>query len=258
MTPSGRITRPQAVRNNSAAGRRAFGLQDDRRRDLHAGAGGTNAAVEIIRLGPEIGIVPSLADVVCVHAPATIAAGGDQIVRSCAARPQFHVEGRSLTTTAWSPNAKPRRWKRRGFGIPGGDGRRQMKAHHLSTAAPNGLQPKNAFFGSVSFLSPDAHPQTTNDRMTESHSRTTVGLATRHAPAGFATCRPVRRTGMPGAPDAVMPRFARTAPGWTKTSGKTRPDARPPGGRNAGERVSAFAAARFQLHQIGRCCTNPH
>lgn len=57
------------------------------------------------------GIVRRAAHVVCVHTAATRAARRDQIVRSCAVRSQCHAQGRSLTTKAWSPNTKPRRWR---------------------------------------------------------------------------------------------------------------------------------------------------
>ena len=93
-----------------------------------------------------IGIVRRGAHVVCVHTVATTPAGGNQFSRPGVNRPQRHHEGRCSTTEAWSSNAKPRRWKRRGFRIPGGSGRRQIGSHHLSTPAPNGMQPENAIF----------------------------------------------------------------------------------------------------------------
>ena len=57
------------------------------------------------------GIVRSAPHVVCVQATATRAADGDQIVRFGTDRSHHRVEGRSLTTGAWSQNAKPRRWR---------------------------------------------------------------------------------------------------------------------------------------------------
>lgn len=56
------------------------------------------------------GIVGRAPHVVCVQETATRAADGDQIVRCRAERSHHHVEGRSLTTRAWSQNEKPRRW----------------------------------------------------------------------------------------------------------------------------------------------------
>ena len=205
----------------------------------------------------DFGIVSLGADVVCVHAPATRAAGVDQIVRSCAVRSQCHAEGRSLTTTAWSPNTKPRRWKRRGFGIPGGDGRGQLKAQRLSTAAPNGLQPENAIFRPGAFCPSEASRPNRNEALKQHHPDVPEGRATMHAPA---TSRPVRWMGMPAAmravaPEAGMTRFARTAPGKARTCGETRPGDRAPGDRNAGERRDAFAAPEFHQQPRGRCLT---
>ena len=99
-----------------------------------------------------IGIVRRGAHVVCVHTVATTPAGGNQFSRPGVNRPQRHHEGRCSTTEAWSSNAKPRRWKRRGFRIPSGNGRGQFRSHELSTPAPNGMQPENAIFRTALFL----------------------------------------------------------------------------------------------------------
>ena len=203
------------------------------------------------------GIVRRVAHVVCVHTAATRAARRDQIVRSCAVRSQCHAQGRSLTTKAWSPNTKPRRWKRRGFGIPGGDGRGQIEAHHLSTAAPNGLQPKNAIFRTGTFCPPEASGSKRTEAVKEHLPDIPESPATMHA---AATCQPVRWAGMPAAmravaPGAVMTRFARPAPGKARACGETRPGDRAPGDRNAGEGKDAFAAAQFNQQPRGRCRT---
>ena len=81
-----------------------------------------------------------------------------------------------------------------------------------------------------------------------------------HAAAASVTRQAARWTGMPDAPrpiapDAVMARFARTAPGKAGTSGETRPGARTPGDPNAGERRDAFAAAPLHQKQRGRRLT---
>lgn len=206
------------------------------------------------------GIVRRAPHVVCVQATATTAADGDQIVRCRAERSHHRVEGRSLTTRAWSQNEKPRRWKRHGFGIPGGDGRRQNVKHHLSTAAPNGLQPENAIFRTGTFCPPEASGTERSEAVKQHLSDVPEGLATMQAPDQSPTLQPVRWTGVPpairaAAPDAVMARFARTAPGKAGTSGETRPGAPAPGDRNAGERRDPFAAAPFHQQPRGRRLT---
>ena len=201
------------------------------------------------------GIVRRAPHVVCVQATATRAADGDQIVRCRAERSHHHVEGRSLTTGAWSQNAKPRCWKQRGFGIPGGDGRGQIKLNICLPQRQTECNRKKAIFRTGIFCPPEASGTERSEAVKQHLSDVPEGRATMHAPAASATRHTARWTGMLVALDAVMARFARTAPGQARTSGETDPGARASGDRNAGERRDPFAAARLHRQPRGRCLT---
>ena len=206
------------------------------------------------------GIVRRAAHVVCVHTAATRAARRDQIVRSCAVRSQCHAQGRSLTTKAWSPNTKPRRWRGAVSKF-----RAAMAADNLTLTdclpqRQTDCNRKTQFFGQECFCPPQRLNRRRKTPMTESRSRTKAGLATMHAPADFATSQPARWTGVPAAmravaPGAVMTRIARPAPGKARACGETRPGDRAPGDRNAGEGRDAFAAAKLHQQPRGRCLT---
>ena len=206
------------------------------------------------------GIVRRAPHVVCVQATATTAADGDQIVRCRAERSHHHGEGRILTTRAWSQNAKPRRWRDAVSKFRAAMAADNLKLTDCLPQRQTDCNRKKAIFRTGAFCPPEASGTERSEAVKQRLPDVPEGRATMHAPAASATRQPVRWTGVPpgmraAAPDAVTTRFARTAPGIARPSGETRPGARAPGDRNAGECRDPFAAARLHRQPRGRCLT---
>lgn len=218
----------------------------------------------------DFAIVPRAAHVVCVHAAATRAADGDQIVRSRAVRSQCHAEGRCLTQTAYAENeTAPLVAARSSNSICG-------QTVDVQFLKPRLLQPatecnrKKRFFGQGLFCLRHRLKRQGISEVPQRLPRTATAPATMPAPREFRTHDPVPWTSVPAAtravaPGAVLPRSAPPATTKAVARGAHRPGARAPGERHTAECRRAEAgnddsfplrrAERFHQHLRGRCLT---
>ncbi len=219
----------------------------------------------------DFAIVPRAAHVVCVHAAATRAADGDQIVRSRAVRSQCHAEGRCLTQTAYAENeTAPLVAARSSNSICGQTVDIKFRKPCLLHPAPE-CNRKKRFFGQGLFCLRHRLKRQGISEVPQRLPRTRTAPATIPVPGDFRTHDPLRWTGLPaatraGAPGTVLPRSARSATAGAGPRGAHRPGARVPGNRHATECRGAGAgnvdpflqrrAAGFLQHLRGRRRTN--